>query len=829
VRRVPLSIAASLALAIVFSNSGCRHSLSPDATFLQIRDEMRRGQLDAALREVDAALGKYQARNPDWGARFRVQKAHILMLRGSYAESLQLLSQPMPPKLIPSDADIQAKMVRALDLNYLEQFKSAEDDIFEAEKLASGSNSSLRIDVAQAYGTIELSQKKYSEAGAAFRSVLVLARQQNQPSREVLALGSLGNVAMGNEHYDEAIEWFRLALQKAQAVGSLSSQSLALGNMGWNYFAVGDLENAEASFREAEEKAAQAGLVGNETYWLNSLAEVYFQQRRYSEADSTGQKALTLAEQHDNKNTLTTCLNTLSQIALATGRLGEAEKFNRKATDLENAGLDQFGINYSRLIAGRVAAGKHDYQAAQGALLKVLADPKAETPLKWEAHARLAEIYAVQHQPARAEHEFDIAIRTLRNARDSIQSNDFRVSFLSSAIAFYDEYVNFLIDQKRPLDALRIADLSRAQAFEQSFSTASGATTAKRALDPREIARRVQATLLFYWLGLQKSWLWVIAPAKTSLVPLPASGGLEGLVKSYRDTFTDPRDPLEAGNADGKKLYSVLIGPTEKLIPKNSRVIILPDAGLNSLNFETLIVSSPQPEEKAHYWIEDATVLTASSLSLLARSTVTAPPKTGNLLLMGEALPASPDFPPLPDAGKEVGVLEKYFAESQRLELTGKNATPAAFLGSQPEKFSYLHFATHGTASHLRPLESAVILSPDGDSYKLYARDVVKHPLNAYLVTISACNGTGTKTYAGEGLVGLSWAFLRAGAHNVIAGLWEVSNASTPQLMDQLYMGIHSGDDPATALRNAKLTLVHSTGNYRKPFYWAPFQLYLGS
>jgi CHAT domain-containing protein len=198
-------------------------------------------------------------------------------------------------------------------------------------------------------------------------------------------------------------------------------------------------------------------------------------------------------------------------------------------------------------------------------------------------------------------------------------------------------------------------------------------------------------------------------------------------------------------------------------------------------------------------------------------------------LVVGDALAASPDFPPLPQAGKEVGLLENYFTSSQRLELTGANATATRFLSSEPEKFSYLHFSTHGTASRTRPLESAVILSPEGDSYKLYARDVVKHPLNAYLVTISACNGAGTKSYAGEGLVGLSWAFLRAGAHNVIAGLWEVSNASTPQLMNELYKGLHAGDDPATALRNAKLTLLHSTGNYRKPFYWAPFLLYSGS
>jgi CHAT domain-containing protein len=196
---------------------------------------------------------------------------------------------------------------------------------------------------------------------------------------------------------------------------------------------------------------------------------------------------------------------------------------------------------------------------------------------------------------------------------------------------------------------------------------------------------------------------------------------------------------------------------------------------------------------------------------------------------MGDALQASPDFPPLPQAGKEVGLVEKYFPAGRRSVFTGAQATPSGFLSGKPEEFSYLHFATHGTASTLRPLESAVILSPEGDAYKLYARDIVQHPVHAYLVTISACNGAGMKTYAGEGLVGLAWAFLRAGAHNVIGGLWEVSNASTPQLMDELYKGLKDGKDPASALRNAKLSLVHSAGNYRRPYYWGPFQLYAGS
>src|SRR5678815_2969032 len=82
--------------------------------------------------------------------------------------------------------------------------------------------------------------------------------------------------------------------------------------------------------------------------------------------------------------------------------------------------------------------------------------------------------------------------------------------------------------------------------------------------------------------------------------------------------------------------------------------------------------------------------------------------------------------------------------------------------------------------------------------------------------------------YTGEGLVGLSWAFLKAGAHNVIAALWEATDAPTEQLMNKFYSELDKGATPDAALRTAKLSLLRDTG-FRNPFYWAPFQLYTGS
>jgi CHAT domain-containing protein len=298
-------------------------------------------------------------------------------------------------------------------------------------------------------------------------------------------------------------------------------------------------------------------------------------------------------------------------------------------------------------------------------------------------------------------------------------------------------------------------------------------------------------------------------------------------VKSYADAVAAGQDVSETERAAGEKLYEMLVAPAVKLIPRNSRVVLLPDGKLYGLNFEALIV----PEPKPHFWIEDITLSTASSLALLASAETRQVPKEKSLFLVGDTVPPNDDFPKLPQAPAEMTEVEKYFAKPHREVLSGSQATPAAYLNSQPEKFAYMHFVTHGTASRTRPLESAVILSKEAgsESFKLYARDIVTRRLSAYLVTISACNGSGTRAYSGEGLVGLAWAFLRAGAHNVIGALWEVSDTSTPELMNRLYDEMSHGQDPAAALRAAKLSLLHSDSVYRKPYYWAPFQLYAGS
>jgi CHAT domain-containing protein len=232
-----------------------------------------------------------------------------------------------------------------------------------------------------------------------------------------------------------------------------------------------------------------------------------------------------------------------------------------------------------------------------------------------------------------------------------------------------------------------------------------------------------------------------------------------------------------------------------------------------------LIVDVPTP----HYWIEDVTLAVAPALGVLQP----APPRRATpvrLLLIGDPEAADPAFPPLPHLKREVEIVQRSFPSLTL--LTGQQANPQAYLAAHPGSYSLIHFAAHAVANAESPLNSAVILSKTGEDYKLYAKDLLEQPLQANLVTISACHSAGARSYPGEGLLGFTWAVLQAGARNVVAGLWNADDAATAELMGEFYRRLASGAAPAKALRLAKLKLLKSTGQNRRPYYWGAFQLF---
>jgi CHAT domain-containing protein len=299
---------------------------------------------------------------------------------------------------------------------------------------------------------------------------------------------------------------------------------------------------------------------------------------------------------------------------------------------------------------------------------------------------------------------------------------------------------------------------------------------------------------------------------------------VEALVKAYEKSLEYSwGDPLANHDAAGQKLWSALLEHVAPEIPKGSRLIVIPDGALHRLNLETLLVPGPVP----HYWIEDVEIAVAPSITVLtAEKPSPVEAHTPSLLLIG-APTAVPGFDKLPQAEAEIGAIQKRFPDAAKEVLTGPFATPAAYKQAGPERFSLIHFAAHAEANQESPLESAVILSPKDNLYRLHAREIIDSKLTADLVTISGCRSAGVRTYAGEGLIGFAWAFLQAGSRAVIAGLWNINDGSSKPLMDGLYGDIAAGQNAVTALRNAKLAMLKGDPQYRKPYFWAPFQIYV--
>lgn len=777
---------------------------------------------------VEQALAQHCGMDTEWMWRFRTQKALILASSAAPEEALALLSEDLPSSLATTETAVRKDLIEGMAYRMAQVYDKAEDRFNVAEELANRFQPAMLCEVLNYRGALEFKEKEYGKAAATYQSALDWSRRYSRRDQEANALVGLALVAAGIEHFDEAVDRNQDVLQLSRSLDTQGLVSTVLGNLGWSYFELGDFVNALDFYQQGADASGKSGLSGYSAYWFSGVANSYLAQREYAPAEELARTTLKQARELKNAETIAVCLNTLAETLWRTGRITEAEGYNAEAVRMEEAGTDKLETLDSILMAGHIATAQKRFAEAQSFFQRVLADPKAEARRRWEAEAGLAHVWEDQGRFPDAERQYLKAIYTIERARRSVNHDELRLSFLSSGMEVYGGYIDFLIRRGRSADALNQAELSRARTLAEGLrSDGQGVgSQASTRIQPQQLARRLHATLLFYWLGEKNSYLWVIAPQKTTVLTVASDLEIAPVVKSYRRALLEGRDVLAAVNPDGEKLYSMLVEPAKKLIRAGSQVIVLPAESLYGLNFETLIVPDPQP----HFWIEDVTLSTASSLALLERSAVKSPAREKNLLLVGNTEQVNSDFPPLSQAPAEMQKIEHYFPDSQREVLEGKQATPSAYLSSNPERFAYLHFVTHGTASHTRPLESAVILSKEGDSYKLYARDIVQHHLNASLVTISACNGSGTRAYSGEGLVGLSWAFLRAGAHNVIGALWEVSDASTPQLMDSLYGELSQGKDPATALRDAKLAMLHSNGNnvFKKPFYWAPFQLYTG-
>lgn len=772
-------------------------------------NEAQRGRQEA--KETDAVLS--------W--KLRLLEVEVLLWQGKPRDCLALLESPPPAVSASPELAIRTKLAQGRALYGLGE-PAAESRLAEAEQLASSHHPSLLGEIALAQGGMYYAKGEFEAARQKFADSLDLAHKYGQQLLESKALGSIGRLFTRVGRFDEAIDYSLKALELSQRLKARHIEAIIRLNLGWNYWELGDLEQASPFFDDCEKLASAAGMKQTQDSCLNNLGRIALNLGDNLRASDYFSRALALAKGLGNDSEASVYLDNLALASLNLGHFDEAQRYNQDALVIRRKQQDRIEELRLSLSSAWIAVAKKDFGAAREKVQAIIRTKDMPKSLRWEAEDILAGIYLASGQTALARTQFRSMLDTLDSARSSIHDDQHRLAFSSREAAFYTDYIRFLVAQHDPIGAMQLAESMRARTLEEAL----GKTATRHPALPviQNFLRTNRKIILAYWLAPEHSYLWVVTPTQAQAFILPSKQEIETRVEQYQHSVITLGD-VERTNATGQELYQILIAPAQKMIPPGAQVVVIPDGSLGKLNFETLIAPQPSP----HFWIDDAQIEAADSMALLVSSRSSRQrPRT--LLAIGDPVEVTSDYPRLKYASQEIKAATEHFVASKPKIFSEAAATPSSYTQNAPGQYDLIHFATHGFASETRPLESAIILSPEKDkSFKLYGRDIVKIPLKADIVTISACYGAGKRTYSGEGLVGLAWAFLRAGAHQVIAGLWDVEDQPTPELMQNFYSELATGKSAALALHDAKLKMLHSTGVYRLPYYWAALQLYVGS
>jgi tetratricopeptide (TPR) repeat protein len=802
---------------------------------------MRRGELDAARTIADQGVARTGAQpSSEWAWRFTLLLSEVLLRKHELPEAQRLMNAEVPE----GAAFDLLRARRQFLIAYEQVIEGNRQQAAETVELARGltpatpAADDLRFDIDMLDGVIALQLGRREQGESRLNQVLAAATAKGDRYHQAVALNNLGMGQFVQKRYDAALARFERVLALTDLKG-LTIYADALNNAGMCYSRLGQFDRAVAAQRQAVERHNRGARREYEQA-LGQLGTTYLDAGNDREGLLHLRQALGVASEAGLAADAAVWAGNLAAAHVKLGELEDAERFNDEAKRFKTA-AGSGGAVYNTLRAADIATKRGQLAEASRLFGEALAASPGDPSVLWSAHEGLAQVaVAGKHAPDAMRH-FEAALATIEKTRSDLIRTDYKLSYLTRLIAFYRAYVDALVDQGQIERALEVADSSRGRVLAERQGVASPKTL--RAASFRERAARSGTVFLSYWLGPERSYLWIITPARVQIVTLPPAPEIGSLVRQHQAAIDNVMaDPLKAVGGAGDRLFQVLVQPALSSIPRGGSVLIVPDAALYALNFETLPVAQPRADcgpptadgrlptadcrlLGRHYWIEDAEIAIAPSLAMLNSP----PPARGpanSLLLIGNPTPRDPEYPALKYAGAEMTGVARHFPAGRVTTFQGGQALPASYRAAKPDQFSHVHFTAHATANLDSPLDSAVILSGPDAAFKLYARDVAAQPLQAELVTVSACRSAGERTYSGEGLVGFAWAFLRGGARRVVAGLWDVDDKSTAELMDLLYAGLAAGDPAGKALRAAKLTLLRRGGATAQPYYWAPFELF---
>jgi CHAT domain-containing protein/Flp pilus assembly protein TadD len=695
------------------------------------------------------------------------------------------------------------------------------------------------------------------------------------------ALANLGR-------FDEARTELDAALAAYEKAGLATERVDALLAHAWLALDLGDLGSAAKAFADATAAAKAMNYAPGELAGLLGLGQLERRWGRQAEARRVLRDALERATTRGDLVALAEANLALARIDIDHGRAADAgplieaaEKAARQADATTiRAEVALARGDAARLLKdfGRAAA---EYQEAAR-----LAAPAGDPDLLWRTSFGEGQTLESQGDADSAIHRYLEAVRVIEDVRARLSTSRTRAGFITDKSHVYTALVSLLIKAGRVREAFGVAERLRSAGYHDLLARSvarAGTSTAEaaellariellqRAIRERERAAEsdVRATAASFREELraaEREWLEAVdriaranpAVAAIRQVPdpdlarlrrrLPPATALVQFVVGDRETsaFVLTGTRLEARSLPVTRaalsarveLLRGLIaqrtgedwrGPAARLgadlvasleeagwLQGVRRLLVVPHAELHYVPFGALTRRSGAAQRLL---VEDYAVAMLPTASVIDAPRPRRPPS--DLLAM------APQPARLPHSAREVEALGALF-RGPRL-LVGTSATEQSFK-AEASRHQVVHLATHGFFDRANPLFSGLELGRDDEEDgRLQVYEILQLDLGAALVTLSACqtalgSGEVSDVPLGEEFVGLTRAFLSAGAGAVMASLWDVSDQATPALMERFYSEARRRG-LSDALADAQRARLLAGGPNAHPFYWAPFVL----
>jgi CHAT domain-containing protein/tetratricopeptide (TPR) repeat protein len=726
-------------------------------------------------------------------------------------------------------------------------------------------------------GQIHLQLGDIDKALEHYRSALPLRRAAGDKAGEAEILTSIGGALARLGQPQSALDAFDEALELRKTVGDPRGLAQTLQAMGDGYAALGDVPKAAEYYETGLPLLRRGGDRRQLALLLNSLADIRNRQQQPSNALDFYHESLDILQSLGDKQNETRALQGMARAQRDLGNLAEArESITRALSRLERV---RAGVVSQGMRAAYLASQQDAYWLSMDIDMRG-GNSGAALEASERARARsLLEMLTEAQVDIRRGVDTALLDREKRVAQ-AIDAKAARLIQLPAGAAGQARSIAF----KKDIANLE-AEYEQVRSEIRAKSPAFAALAQPQPLSVRAIQQLLDAdtVLVEYALGRERSFAWTVTPTSLQGYILPAGSEIERAARTTYSVITARSRPKAGESARQKldriaeadrqtpaaiqELSRLVLAPLQADLGRK-RIVVVADGALQYVPFGVLTLS----EAAAAYrpLVADAEIVSASSASAVAvqRSALAArtPAPNGIAIIadpvfsardgrvrMAAANPvdaaaatetaaatrilehfseggASRTIPRLPFTADEAKQIVSVAGGLSHTTALGFQASRTTTMDPTLGTYRYVHFATHGYLDAERPDLSALVFSLVNDRGQpqdgfLRAHEIYNLSLPAELVVLSACDTGLGKEIRGEGLVGLTRAFMYAGAARVTVSLWSVSDKATADLMHSFYQAmLKRGERPAAALRSAQLEML-ARKSWSAPYYWAAFIL----